>query len=378
MEPYAFISYAHKDGVLEAISSILSSVGIRNWNDTMIPKGSMWRKEIAQKIEQSTIVIVIWTEASVRSDFVKDEVFFAKEKKKPILQIRIDQTDLPGELMLSFSREQQLCIDREALLNKNDSRHRVIVDAINDVVPLSKLKSNRCVHPQLVVFDFDGTLVNPCGKNTWELLWESVDYSIRDCDDLQEAYFAYNWTYQQWCDQTVAKFRERNMDYECIKKVADQMRPIGYLEVFLHTLTAHGIRLVILSGSIRQIIELTLKDLTRFFLHIEANDFLFDDRERLTHIHTTQYNFEKKADYIIQLATKLNIPSNQILFIGNSVNDKYAYLSGAKTLLINPLDVDYTDRRVWDWCVRKIDDIREILPFIIETNHNKDADDSPA
>lgn len=375
MESYAFISYAHKDGVLEAITSILSSVGIRNWNDTMIPKGSMWRKEIAQKIEQSTIVIVIWTEVSVQSDFVKDEVFFAKEKKKPILQIRIDKTELPSELMLSFSRGQQLCINREDLLIRNDYRHRVIVDAINDVVPLSKLKLNRCDHPQLVVFDFDGTLVNPCGKNTWELLWESVNYNICDCDDLQEAYFARNWTYQQWCDQTAAKFRERNMDYECIKKVADQMKSIGHLEAFLNTLTAHGIHLVILSGSVRQVIELVLKDLTRLFLHIEANDFLFDDRGKLTHIHATQYNFEKKADYIIQLATKLNIPSSHILFVGNSINDKYAYLSGAKTLLINPLDVDYTDRHVWDWCVRKINDIRMIFPFIIETNHGENVDD---
>lgn len=164
-------------------------------------------------------MIVIWSEISVQSDFVKDEVFFAKERKKPILQICIDQTVLPGEIMLSFSREQRLCIDREDLCIKSNSIHRGIIDAVNDVVPLSKLKFNRYVHPQLIVFDFDGTLVNPCGKNTWELLWESVGYSIRDCDDLQEAYFVHNWTYQQWCDRTVAKFRERNMDHECIKKL---------------------------------------------------------------------------------------------------------------------------------------------------------------
>jgi hypothetical protein len=53
-----------------------------------------------------------------------------------------------------------------------------------------------------------------------------------------------------------------------------------------------------------------------------------------------------------------------ILFVGNSSNDRWASRSGVPTLCVNPHFTDGNDAKEWLYCIREMDNIMEILQFI--------------
>lgn len=75
---------------------------------------------------------------------------------------------------------------------------------------------------------------------------------------------------------------------------------------------------------------------------------LFHIDNRLAKIEGTKYDFEGKADFIRKIAKKEKLKSpSEILFIGNSDNDEYAYRSGAQTLCFNPKNANFRNKRIW-------------------------------
>jgi hypothetical protein len=56
----------------------------------------------------------------------------------------------------------------------------------------------------------------------------------------------------------------------------------------------------------------------------------------------------------------------EIMFVGNSKNDDWAYQSGGRTLCINPHDTTFSNSRIWHHTIRSLIDLEEILPYIID------------
>lgn len=124
----------------------------------------------------------------------------------------------------------------------------------------------------------------------------------------------------------------------------------------------------ILSGSIDQIILNTLGiDLYKRFSTVQANKFSFSNGN-LTHIYGTPYDFEGKADYINKLIHEQRLKPCEILFVGNSSNDRWVSKSGATTLCVNPHFTDGNDEKEWIYCIREMNSALEILPFINLSN----------
>ncbi|MDE6021560.1 MAG: hypothetical protein K2H01_11270, partial [Ruminococcus sp.] len=124
-------------------------------------------------------------------------------------------------------------------------------------------------------------------------------------------------------------------------------------------------KLYIVSGSIKDIIDNVLGNTHSFFTEIKANEFVFDTQTSiLTKIIGTKYDFEGKAKYIRYIANRLEISTSDILFVGNSNNDMWAYQSGATTLCINPTLTNYHDYTIWHHTIVDCKNLSEILPFI--------------
>lgn len=53
----------------------------------------------------------------------------------------------------------------------------------------------------VVVFDFDGTLtqLGKIAKTTWESLWVSLGYDIKECQDLHRMFDRKEITHEEWC-----------------------------------------------------------------------------------------------------------------------------------------------------------------------------------
>ena len=217
----------------------------------------------------------------------------------------------------------------------------------------------------VVVFDFDGTLTS--GKNnrtTWESLWTSLDYDVKMCQDLHMRYDRNEITHAEWCKLTEEKFRERNLHRKTVENLASKIKLMKGTEETFRELQMRDIKIYIVSGSILLVIRSVIGDLYKYVDGIKANQFRFNQGGFLTEIVGTKYDFEGKTAFITEIALELNISPKDILFVGNSVNDRFAHISGARTLCINPKLTDPTNRTMWNDCIQTCDDLTEIIKYL--------------
>lgn len=219
-----------------------------------------------------------------------------------------------------------------------------------------------------VVFDFGGTLTRPRpGLSTWERLWEVVGADLVEAGDLHRQFLQKKIEHQEWCDITRDRLREKNFRAKHLTKIIEGIEPIAGLEATIQSLHQRGVSLYIVSGSIREIIRAVLgSKVFGLFEEVKANDFRYDRKTGLlSEIRGHRFDFEGKADFIERVIEDKNCAPLEVLFVGNSLNDSWASKSGARTLCVNPQNVNPYDARLWTDCLVQMDDLSQILPFTL-------------
>ena len=93
--PTAFLSYARADQDRAAkLARALEVAGVDLWWDTMIEGGAAFAKSIEAALENSNAVIVVWSAASVGSDWVLDEAAKGRDLRK-LVPVTFDGTEAP-------------------------------------------------------------------------------------------------------------------------------------------------------------------------------------------------------------------------------------------------------------------------------------------
>lgn len=234
--------------------------------------------------------------------------------------------------------------------------------------PPTKERSNYFI-PELfpkkaIVFDFDGTLTTKNSLTTWEMIWNELNYTSNDCNLYHRQFSNGLISHEQWCKLTCEKFAARSLSEATLSKVASSIEMVDGAHELINILEKNDIEMHILSGSIDQIIRLVLgEELYRRFTNVQANTFKFRN-ERLVQIEGTKFDFQGKATYINNLMTARSYNQMDIMFVGNSSNDRWASRSGVPTLCVNPHFTDGNDEKEWLYCIREMDSIMEILQFI--------------
>ncbi len=105
-----FISYSHQNRtVCEWISGFLERrEGFSVWYDKGLIPGEVYRRKIASVIRETDYFIILISGASVRSEWVQDEVEYAKKCHRRILPIWIEDTEIPDELDMILQRYHSL------------------------------------------------------------------------------------------------------------------------------------------------------------------------------------------------------------------------------------------------------------------------------
>ena len=216
-----------------------------------------------------------------------------------------------------------------------------------------------------VVFDFDGTLTRRVGdETTWEKMWVALGYSINDCAVLHTRFLHKEFTHEEWCALTRDKFRERGFCEKQLKRIARNTHLVKGTARTIKYLRDAGVRLYIVSGSVKQIIRECLGPLFHSFDDVKANELIFDSSGVISEIRGTRYDFEGKAEYLKRIVEENECDSWDILFVGNSVNDDWASLAGVRTLCVNPRFTRPDDTAVWTYAIRKMEDLQEILKYV--------------
>ena len=227
-----------------------------------------------------------------------------------------------------------------------------------------------------VVFDFDGTLTYK-SINVWKSLWKTFD-DIGESSYYRQLFNRFlnnEFTHQEWCDLTCAEFMRANINKSHLIEIAKNTKLISGAKEFFKYCYDNDISLNIVSGSILQVILLVLGDSVEYFTCIKANGMKFDKDGKLCYIKGTKYDYEGKADFINEFVEVTNVKPSEILFVGNSRNDEWAYKAGCKTLCINPSKADFNDRTKWNDTLLNVTDLRQILPYLesnkpIQTSSN--------
>lgn len=106
---YIFISYSHRNiPVVYDIMEKLNSAGFRMWYDNGIPLTKDYADIIAQHINNCEVVIVFHSPEHATSDFCQNEIHYACNLGKQILQIFIQPTTLSPGIQLRLNRYQSI------------------------------------------------------------------------------------------------------------------------------------------------------------------------------------------------------------------------------------------------------------------------------
>jgi hypothetical protein len=81
--PTVFLSYAHDDQVrAQRLGAALAERGYIVWWDGLIEGGAQYAKSIREALEAADAVIVLWSERSVDSDWVRDEAAQGRDRRR--------------------------------------------------------------------------------------------------------------------------------------------------------------------------------------------------------------------------------------------------------------------------------------------------------
>src|SRR5262245_33862249 len=90
-----FLSYAREDQAQAAkLAKALEESGLDVWWDTLIHSGAEFSKSIEAALEKCDAVVVAWSRASVRSDWVLDEASRGRDLRK-LVPLSLDGTAPP-------------------------------------------------------------------------------------------------------------------------------------------------------------------------------------------------------------------------------------------------------------------------------------------
>src|SRR5262245_19976576 len=93
-----FISYAKTDRPLASkLAAMLEAEGWTTWWDTSLTIGDDFRNEIMTELGRARAVVVIWTDTSIKSDWVRSETGRAQADRKliPVKLAHLVYEDLP-------------------------------------------------------------------------------------------------------------------------------------------------------------------------------------------------------------------------------------------------------------------------------------------
>ncbi len=238
---------------------------------------------------------------------------------------------------------------QEKFIFKNNKKHFCI--------PVTNVKA--------VVFDFDGTLtIKNDNKSCWQRIWSLIGDPNNLCVEYYNMFKRGEINHKKWCDLTLDYFKKKNLTKCQVEQLANEITLIQDCEEVFKILKEKEVKIYICSGSIYSILEKVLGNLKNYIEETRANNFVYEN-DIIHEINGTKFDFKGKREFVEQIAHKLNLDIHDIAFVGNSDNDIYVGGSGARTILINPFQVDPGIQAHWMYDLEKIDSLKNVLPYLL-------------
>jgi TolB-like protein len=91
-QPTLFLSYAHGDQAqAQKVAAALQRAGYTVWWDALIEGGTRYAASIDEALEKADAVLVLWSRASIQSDWVRDEAALGRDRHR-LVPLSLDGT----------------------------------------------------------------------------------------------------------------------------------------------------------------------------------------------------------------------------------------------------------------------------------------------
>lgn len=132
-----FISYArtNEDNAKKIIQA-LQQRGYDIWYDGFIHGGKHWTKELEQQLRGSSLVLLILTQQSIQSDWVRNEILVAQDEDIPIIPLRFDNFEPLPMWINSYQYIDFVNLDANAAMIR-------LVQAIGEYIPNSTVSKSK-------------------------------------------------------------------------------------------------------------------------------------------------------------------------------------------------------------------------------------------
>lgn len=236
-----FLSYSRKDKEFaDQIVKKFDKKGIQVWLDEKIPPGEDLSEEIKEAIQSAQCFLVLWSKSSVNKGtwWVKDETHFALKKNIKIVQLKLDESDIP-----IIRLEENLYIPLEICNNQiTEASLNEVTEAVKNTIGLQG-PNEHIVRPKVDGKDwkFDDLAIEnpvpgtgifvsfrPCGEDGVFLLtrFETTDGWVKsDIPSAEKRHKPYESEHSStYKDEKGNKFLKVKNDIFFIR---DPLRPYG-------------------------------------------------------------------------------------------------------------------------------------------------------
>jgi len=213
----------------------------------------------------------------------------------------------------------------------------------------------------LVAFDVDGTLVHgPDDLNVWEILNQRFAGGSEINRERYARYRAGELSYAEWVALDIVGWRDAGATRADLVAALAPLRLIAGAREALARLKRHGMRLVVISGTLDLMLESVFPD--HPFDEVYANHIGFDDSEAISHWRATPFDMAGKAQALRSIALREGIPLSRCAFVGDSANDVWVARVAGFTVALNPKSDELAQLA---GAVVESDDLRAVLPWLL-------------
>ena len=185
---------------------------------------------------------------------------------------------------------------------------------------------------KLVVFDMDGTLLQP--RSSWAQIH---DHFGTDNTEMLQLYINHKITDEEFVKADIKLWNsnsKKTVNEEYINSIMDKIKPLKGAEILIKELQNKNIKTVILSGGIQYLADRWMNKWNMDYAL--ANELIDDDKGNLTAIiNSSGHNKGPMIDKIIK---KYNYKKNQVAAVGDTIVDIPMFEKAGLSIAVNTND----------------------------------------
>jgi HAD superfamily PSPase-like hydrolase len=209
---------------------------------------------------------------------------------------------------------------------------------------------------KLVVFDMDGTLLQP--RSSWAQIH---DHFGTDNTEMLRLYIDHKITDEEFVKADIKLWNsnsKKTVNEEYINSIMDKIKPLEGAGILIKELQKKNIKTVILSGGIQYLADRWMNKWNMDYAL--ANELIDDDKGNLTAIiNSSGHNKGPMMDKIIK---KYNYKKNQIAAVGDTIVDIPMFDRAGLAIAVNTDDKKVIEKA--DYHLKG--DLRELKNLIIK------------